>query len=85
MKSAIPVHLRCQRTRTPRASDVYSPPSPAWCARMDAGVEQLVMGYFGVQWRRDGGRDRAKHLVAIMRGFFALADGPGHTDLLAAR
>jgi aldoxime dehydratase len=83
MESAIPVHLRCHRTRMLRASDVYIPPSPAWCARMDAGVEQLVMGYFGVQWRSDGGRDRARDFVAMMRGFFVLADGPGHTDLVS--
>jgi aldoxime dehydratase len=83
MESAIPVHLRCPRTRTTRASDVYNPPSPAWCARMDPRVTQIVMGYFGVQYRRESHRDQAQQFVMTMRRFFALVAGPGYTDLVS--
>jgi aldoxime dehydratase len=81
MESAIPQHLRCPRTRTPRASEDYVPPYPAWVARMKHGVKQVVMAYFGVQYRGDSGRAKALQFVASLRQDFVLPDGPGHHDL----
>ncbi|HKR91934.1 phenylacetaldoxime dehydratase family protein [Novosphingobium sp.] len=51
MESAIPPHLRCPRTRARRCADDYQPPVPAWTARGDTALEQVVMAYYGVQWR----------------------------------
>jgi len=60
MECAIPDHLRCTRTRPRRIADDYTPPYSAWVARMKPGVTQVVMAYFGVQYRGDA--DRAKAL-----------------------
>lgn len=81
MESAIPAHLRCPRTRQARASEDYLPPYPAWVARMKPSVTQVVMGYFGLQFRGDSGRAKAQQFAATLREHFAFADGPGHHDL----
>lgn len=51
MESAIAPHLRCPRTRERRHADDFQPPFPAWTARDLSEEEELVMGYFGLQWR----------------------------------
>lgn len=80
-ESAIDGHLRCPRSRPRRIADDYAPPYPAWVARADASVRQVVMGCFGVQSRGDADRARAAAALAgIVRGF-AQPDGPGHHDL----
>ena len=81
MESAIAEHLKCPRTRHRRVEDDYTPPYPVWSARAAAGVDQVVMGYFGVQSRGPGLQGRAcAALMKIARGF-DLLDGPGHHDL----
>ena len=51
MESAIPSHLQCPRSRHRRIPADYAPPYPAWVARHAPTVRQVVMGYFGVQYR----------------------------------
>ena len=67
MESAIPPHLRCPRTRLKRSADDYQPPVPAWTARGDIAIEQVVMGYYGVQWR-PGEEARAAAASATIDG-----------------
>lgn len=81
MDTAIPSQLRCPRTRQPRASDTYMPPNPAYCARLDPSVKQVVMAYFGVQYRSVPGRQAAREGLAFLRNAATLADGPRHHDL----
>ncbi|PPT76226.1 phenylacetaldoxime dehydratase [Xanthomonas arboricola pv. populi] len=81
MESAIDTHLRCPRTLTRRVPDDYRPPFPMWVGRADAGLQQVVMAYLGVQFR--GAERRAAALQAMRRivASFALPDGPLQHDL----
>jgi aldoxime dehydratase len=81
IESAIAEHLRCPRTRHRRIEDDYVPAYPVWSARAPVAVEQVVMGFFGVQSRGAAQQGRAcAALMRIVAGFQA-ADGPGHHDL----
>lgn len=64
MESAIAPHLRCPRTRERRSADDFQPAFPAWTARDNTGSSQLVMGYFGVQWRGDAEEEKAEALLS---------------------
>ncbi|MBT2324400.1 phenylacetaldoxime dehydratase family protein [Variovorax paradoxus] len=81
MESSIAPHLVCPRTRTRRIEDDYAPPYPCWSARASTSVEQVVMGYFGVQSR--GREMHGKACVALMKmaETFGQTDGPRHHDL----
>lgn len=81
MDSAIAPHLRCPRSRTMRVDEDYVPPYPSWSARATASVEQVVMGYFGVQYHAPGDRGRAWAALRQIVSHFDADDGPGHHDL----
>jgi aldoxime dehydratase len=81
MESAIPSHLRCPRTRPPRASEDYSPPFPAVTARLPASVKQVVMAYLGVQYRDAAGERTARAAIGRWKAWAAQADGPRRHDL----
>ena len=49
MEHSIPEHLRQQRRLPSATPEHYQPPFPAWAARFDPLVGQVVMAYFGVQ------------------------------------
>ena len=80
MESAIPVPLRCPRTRDARASDDCLPPNPAYVARMGGEVRQVVMAYFGVQYRSASGRSAARAGIQRLRDTAQAVDAPGHHD-----
>jgi aldoxime dehydratase len=80
MESAIPPHLRCPRSRMKRIEDDYVPPYPAWAARGRVDLQQVVMGYFGIQWRDPGLHDRAHTMLGRIASTFGLTDGPSHHD-----
>ena len=67
MESAIDTHLQCPRTLSRRAGEDYRPPFPVWVARGAEDLTQVVMGYFGVQYRGEEHRDEAlaarRHMV----------------------
>lgn len=76
MDSAIPAHLTVARTRPRRVSEGRTPPYPSYSARLEPGVQQVVMAYFGLQYRGDpplGALD-------VLDAAFAGPDGPGHHD-----
>ena len=50
-ESAIPAHLQRPRVRTVRVPGDYEPPYPSFSARYRPSVTQVVMAYFGIQWR----------------------------------
>jgi aldoxime dehydratase len=81
MESAIPLHLRCPRTRPPLASGDYTPPVPAYCARMDTSVTQVVTAYVGVQYQTATGRTLAREQLSALRGAARVPFGPRHDDL----
>jgi aldoxime dehydratase len=80
MESAIPEHLRRQRTRQRRIPDDYAPPYPAAVARYKASVERVVMAYFGVQYRGESAPDAATGALRSIAGAFASDAAPGHWD-----
>ena len=79
MESAIPPHLRCPRTRSKRCADDYQPPVPAWAARGDTTVEQVVMAYYGVQWLA-GEETQAANASAAIANHLANARGATATE-----
>lgn len=83
MESAIPSHLRCPRSRLARASADYTPPYPAWVARLDPAVKQVAMAYFGAQHRPgdDSAQATARAGIAWLRAAAGGADAPAHHDL----
>jgi aldoxime dehydratase len=85
MESAIDKHLRCPRTLSRRVGDDYQSIYPAWVARADPAVKQVVMAYFGVQSKGDERRARALDALRHITDGFAGDDGPGHHDLVEHR
>ena len=81
MESAIDKHLMCPRLRDRRIEADYTPPYPGWVGRADAAVEQVVMGYFGVQSRGEQQLSAACKALRSIVQQLSLEDGPGHHDL----
>ena len=81
MESAIDKHLKCPRTLSRRVPDEYQPPFPMWVARADETLQQVVMGYLGVQYQGEGQRAAALQAMGDIVGRFGLADGPLSHDL----
>jgi aldoxime dehydratase len=79
MESAIPPHLQVGRTRHRRIPDDYQPPYPAFVARHKPSVRQVVMAYFGVQFRGEAG-DAGRQALDAIAAAFAGTDGAGHWD-----
>jgi len=79
MESAIPRHLRSDRTRHRRIPDDYVPPYPGFVARHKPSVKRVVMAYFGVQYLGESPAAAAAALQRIVAAF-AAADAPGHWD-----
>jgi len=82
VESAIPPHLQVRRSRQRRVPDDYQPPYPAFVARHDAAVKQVVMAYFGAQQE---GAATGGFAVALgwIAGRFAAPNGPRHWDRAA--
>lgn len=81
MESAIDTHLKCPRTLSRRVSEDYTPPFPMFVARGDAGMTQVVMAYFGVQYADDAKRPAALAALRHIVDSFGLDDGPVRHDL----
>ncbi len=79
MESAIPSHLKVQRTRHRRVPDDYQPPYPSFVARHRPVVEKVVMAYFGAQHIGDPS-PACSTALAWMADAFAAANGPRHWD-----
>lgn len=82
LDSSIPSHLRCPRTRTRRVSDTWKPPIPAYSARGEENIQQLVMAYFGVQSKGDDIKGRARAAFQEIVKSFKETDGPERHDLV---
>jgi len=80
MESAIPKHLVCPRTRHRRIPDDYAPPYPSVVARYKSGVKQVVMAYFGVQYRGATLPNEADKVLMSVARAFGSDQGPGHWD-----
>ncbi|CAG8863978.1 aliphatic aldoxime dehydratase [Pseudomonas fluorescens] len=81
MESAIDKHLKCPRTLSRRVPDEYQPPFPMWVGRADERLEQVVMGYWGVQYRGEHQREAALHAMRHIAASLSLPDGPLSRDL----
>ena len=75
MESAIPKHLLRERSQPKAMPAGFRSPLPAWVARFDPLVEQVVMAHFGAQ-SRDGLPSGLEHLA----GRFAQKLGPKHWE-----
>jgi aldoxime dehydratase len=81
MESAIDKHLKCPRTLSRRVPDEYQPPFPMWVGRADEQLEQVVMGYWGVQYRGEDQRETALNAMRHIAASLSLPDGPLSHDL----
>jgi aldoxime dehydratase len=81
MESAIDKHLKCPRTLSHRVPDEYQPPFPMWVGRADEQLEQVVMGYWGVQYRGEDQREAALNAMRHIAASLSLPDGPLSHDL----
>lgn len=81
MESAIDKHLVCPRALSRRVPEDYQPPFPMWVARGEQAMQQVVMGYFGVQYGDDARRPAALAALREIVGSFEAPDGPSHHDL----
>jgi aldoxime dehydratase len=79
MESAIPQHLQTTRSRHRRVGDDYRPPYPSFVARYKPSISDVVMAYFGVQYRGDAPAAATRSLSEIASRFSG-PDGPGHWD-----
>jgi aldoxime dehydratase len=79
MESAIPSHLTTARSRHRRVPDDYRPPYPSFVARHKPTVSQVVMAYFGLQYRGEK-PPAATRSLAELAARFAGAEGPSHWD-----
>ena len=79
MESAIPLHLTTARSRHRRVPDDYRPPYPSFVARHKPVVSQVVMAYFGMQYRGDPPPAATRSLKGLLKRF-AGADAPSHWD-----
>lgn len=76
MESSIPEHLRQERRLAGGTPENFEPPFPAWVARFDPLVGQVVMAYFGVQGQQPV---TVSDLAPITQRFDA-ADAPLYWD-----
>jgi aldoxime dehydratase len=81
MESAIAKHLVCPRTIARSMEDGYTPPYPAWTARTDASVTQVVMAYLGVQFYRQDLHGKACMALEHILRSLKKTCGPGHYDI----
>jgi len=81
MESAIDGYLSCPRTLSRRVPDDYVPPFPMWVARSKEQLQQVVMGYFGVQFKGEVHRDAALNALRHIVASFSETDGPQQHDL----
>ena len=79
MESAIPEHLRSERTRHRRVPDDYAPPYPSYVARHAKRVERVVMAYLGLQFSGDMPAS-ARAALGALDVAFAAPHAPGHWD-----
>lgn len=77
MESAIPPYLRTERTQPSTMPPSHVPPFPAWAARFDPLVGQVVMAYFGVQSTAELSIEDLKPITHR----FVSSSGPKHWDL----
>ncbi|MCZ4275680.1 aliphatic aldoxime dehydratase [Rhodococcoides yunnanense] len=81
MESAIDTHLQCPRHISRRVPDSYQPPFPMFVGRADKEIEQITMGYLGVQSKGDEQRAHALTAVGHIVASLDAPDGPEHHDL----
>ena len=79
MESAIPPHLQTARSRHRRVPDDYAPPYPSFVARHKPAVANVIMAYFGVQFRGEP-TAAATGALAQIAARFAGENGPTHWD-----
>jgi len=79
MESAIPSHLQTARSRHRRVPDDYAPPYPSFVARHKPTVVNVIMAYFGLQYRGEPTATVTEALEQIAE-LFARANGPAHWD-----
>ncbi len=80
MDSAIPTHLRCPRTISRRVADDFVPSYPAWTARHDPALEQIGVGYLGVQWKGKDAETGARQAFEKIVASVSAGDAMRHLD-----
>lgn len=80
MERAIPQHLLEERTQPSSMPPNWDPPAEAFVARYPDQVRQMVMAYFGVQYRGADEPALVGSALAALSDTCTATDGPGHVD-----
>lgn len=79
MESSIGDHLVLDRTRPTRKGADFQPAYPSFSARFDSSITEVVMAYYGVQFRGDLPAVAAD-AIAELHAAAAAKDGPAYRD-----
>ncbi|HKS45826.1 MAG TPA: phenylacetaldoxime dehydratase family protein [Amycolatopsis sp.] len=80
MEPAIPAHLVQERTQPSSLRPNWEPRAAAFVARFAPRVRQMVMAYFGVQYRQPDEPALVGGALATLSDRCAATDGPEHVD-----
>jgi aldoxime dehydratase len=80
LESAIPQHLICPRSRQRRIPDDFVPAFPAAIARFEPAVKQVVMAYFGIQYKGPEVPAAVTEALRKIGAVFRSDSRPGHWD-----
>jgi aliphatic aldoxime dehydratase len=81
MDSAIDKHLQCPRSISKRVGDDYVPPFPMYVGKKGTSLQDVVMGYFGIQYKGEERRSQALEALKHIVSSFKVRSGPQHHDL----
>ena len=81
MESAIPKHLKQQRTRSRSIKEDFQPPYPATVARFTKDIKNVVMAYFGVQFPKEHADVLTPLVLKEMGIKLSKKLGPAHWDI----
>jgi Haem-containing dehydratase len=80
LESAIPVHLRCERTQPIRTPPNYEPPYPSYSARFPQEMKDVVMAIIGCQYPDSSATSVIEARKALKEIMALTASGPKHAQ-----
>ena len=83
METAIPEHLLNKRTQPSSQPPNWHPSTEGFVARYPQKVDQMIMAYFGTQYRDSDEPALVRSALVALSETYAAADGPAHVDRAA--
>ena len=80
MESSIAEHLKVERTFPTRKGQSFHPPYPSFSARFDPAIGEVVMAYYGAQYRSEEPPPAVTAAVTELIGAAERENGPAYRD-----